>query len=84
MAAYRRANEETATRRLSDRSGWRRLSWWPGDVKEQAAQAQDNGPANTRTPEGAVRAFLNALQAKDKDRLAEATALRAQNEASTR
>jgi len=45
--------------------------------------AQDNGPADTRTPEGAVRAFLNALQAKDRDRLAEATALRAQNEAST-
>src|SRR5208337_2800225 len=44
---------------------------------------QDNGPADTRTPEGAVRAFLNALQAKDRDRLAEATALRAQTEAST-
>ncbi len=45
--------------------------------------AQDNGPADTRTPEGAVCAFLNALQAKDRDRLAEATALRAQTEAST-
>jgi hypothetical protein len=30
-----------------------------------------------------VRAFLNALQAKDRDRLAEATALRSQTEAST-
>jgi len=30
-----------------------------------------------------VHAFLNALQAKDRDRLAEATALRAQTEAST-
>jgi hypothetical protein len=45
--------------------------------------AQDNGPADTRTPDGAVRAFLSALQAKDRDRLAEATALRAQTEAST-
>jgi len=45
--------------------------------------AQDNGPADTRSPQGAVRAFLNALQAKDRDRLAEATALRAQTEAST-
>ncbi len=45
--------------------------------------AQDNGPADTRSPQGAVRAFLNALQAKDRDRLAEATALRSQTEAST-
>ena len=30
-----------------------------------------------------MRAFLNALQAKDRDRLAEATALRSQTEAST-
>ncbi len=42
-----------------------------------------SGPANTHTPEGAVNAFLNALRAKDRDRLAEATALRAQTEAST-
>ena len=48
-----------------------------------ASLAQDNGPADTRSPEGAVRAFLNALQAKDRDRLAEATALRSQTEAST-
>ncbi|MBV8313017.1 MAG: hypothetical protein JO344_21745 [Planctomycetaceae bacterium] len=48
-----------------------------------AGLAQDNGPADTRSPEGAVRAFLNALQAKDRDRLAEATALRSQTEAST-
>ena len=44
---------------------------------------QDNGPADTRTPRGAVRAFLNALRDKDRDRLSEATALRAQTEAST-
>ena len=34
-----------------------------------------------RSPEGAVRAFLSALKAKDLDRLNEATALRAQVEA---
>jgi hypothetical protein len=43
----------------------------------------DNGPADTRTPAGAVRAFLRALQAKDRDLLAEATALRSQTEAAT-
>jgi hypothetical protein len=37
----------------------------------------DNGPADTRSPEGAVRAFLKALKAKDRDALAEATAQRA-------
>ncbi len=37
----------------------------------------DNGPADVRTPEGAVRGFLNALKAKNADQLAEATALRA-------
>ena len=44
---------------------------------------QDNGPADTHSPDGAVRAFLNALRDKDRDRLAEATALRSQTEAST-
>lgn len=34
----------------------------------------DNGPADNRTPENAVRAFLKALKAKDKDALTEATA----------
>jgi len=61
---------------------------YPGGSAGAGAQgaaglAQDNGPADTRSPEGAVRAFLNALQAKDRDRLAEATALRSQTEAST-
>ncbi len=37
----------------------------------------DNKPANFRSPEGAVEAFLSALRAKDADRLAEACALRA-------
>ncbi len=44
---------------------------------------QDNGRADTHSPDGAVRAFLNALKDKDRDRLAEATALRSQTEAST-
>ena len=61
---------------------------YPGGSAGAGAQgaaglAQDNGPADTRSPEGAVRTFLNALQAKDRDRLAEATALRSQTEAST-
>lgn len=43
----------------------------------------DNGPANTQTPAGAVRAFLNALKDKDKDKLNEATALRSQREAAS-
>jgi hypothetical protein len=41
----------------------------------------DNEPANFHTPEGAVRSFLNALKAKDLDRLNESTALRASREA---
>jgi hypothetical protein len=44
---------------------------------------QDNGPADVHSPDGAARAFLKALKAKDKTRLAEATALRSQEEAST-
>ena len=43
----------------------------------------DNGPADTHTPTGAVRAFLNALKAKDRDKLNEATALRSQREAAS-
>jgi hypothetical protein len=45
--------------------------------------ADDNKPADFRSPEGAVRAFLSALKAKDLDRLNEATALRAQVEATS-
>jgi len=48
-----------------------------------AGQVQDNGPVDTHSPDGAVRAFLNALRAKDRDRLAEATAVRSPTEAST-
>jgi hypothetical protein len=44
----------------------------------------DDGPADFHTPEGAVKAFLSALKAKDQDRLNEATALRAQLEASAK
>jgi hypothetical protein len=45
------------------------------------ATGVDNTPANFHSPQGAVRAFLNALKAKDLDRLYEATALRAPVEA---
>jgi len=38
---------------------------------------QNNEPADTTSPDGAVKAFLNALKAKDRDQLVEATALRA-------
>jgi hypothetical protein len=47
------------------------------------AGGQDQEP-DFRTPEGAVVAFLNALKAKDLNRLTEATALHAQNESSPR
>jgi hypothetical protein len=39
-------------------------------------------PANFNTPRGAVQAFLDALKARDLDRLTEATALHAEVEAS--
>jgi hypothetical protein len=41
----------------------------------------DNAPADYTLPIGAVTAFLNAVKAKDKDRIAEATALRSTTEA---
>jgi hypothetical protein len=45
--------------------------------------AQDKEP-DFRSPEGAVQAFLNALKAKDLNRLTDATALRAPTESSKR
>jgi hypothetical protein len=42
----------------------------------------NNQPPDYRSPEGAVTAFLNALQARDLDRLNDATALRAPTESS--
>jgi hypothetical protein len=44
--------------------------------------AQNSIPANVHSPAGAVQAFLNALKSKDRDKLAEATALHSQEEAS--
>jgi hypothetical protein len=44
----------------------------------------DTSPADFSSPEGAVKAFLSALKAKDLDRLNEATALRAQRDASAK
>lgn len=47
------------------------------------AGANDNGPANFNFPDTATVAFLKAVQAKDRDKLAEATALRSPQEASS-
>ena len=52
----------------------------PGGPGGPGGSSADDKPANFRTPEGAVEAFLSALRAKDPDRLAEATALRAPQE----
>jgi len=54
----------------------------PGGPGAPGAAGVDNTPADFHSPEGAVQAFLSALKAKDLDRLNEATALRAQVEAS--
>jgi hypothetical protein len=56
----------------------------PGGPGAAGGAGVDNSPADFRSPTGAVRAFLSALRAKDLDRLNEATALRAQVEASAR
>ena len=57
----------------------------PGGGGCAAGAAGDNakadaGPADFRTPTAAVRTFLNAVKAKDADRLSEATARRAATE----
>jgi hypothetical protein len=56
----------------------------PGGPGAPGGAGVDNSPADFHSPTGAVRAFLSALRAKDLDRLNEATALRAQVEASTK
>ena len=53
-----------------------------GRWRAGAANKADEGPADTSSPLGAVRTFLNALKAKDADRLSEATAQRAARESS--
>jgi hypothetical protein len=55
----------------------------PGGRGSASGAAGDTRPADFRTPQGAVTAFLAALKAKDLDRLNESTALRAQVEASS-
>jgi hypothetical protein len=55
-----------------------------GGPGANGAAGVDNAPADFHSPQGAVRAFLNALKAKDLDRLNEATALRAQVEATAK
>jgi hypothetical protein len=57
------------------------LAGGPGRGGPAGPGQNDNGPADFHTPEGAVKAFLSALKAKDLDRLNEASALRAPVEA---
>ncbi len=54
------------------------------DAGRPGAGGADAGPADFHSPEGAVKAFLDALKAKDLDRLNESTALRAAIEASAK
>ena len=54
----------------------------PGGPGSAGGPGGSNQPPDFRTPEGAVQAFLDALKDHDLDRLTEATALRAQTEAS--
>jgi len=49
----------------------------PAQAGGAGGSPADSGPADFNSPEGAVRSFLNALKAKDLDRLNESTALRA-------
>ncbi len=57
-----------------------------GGQKQQGGAGADNkvaaGPADVHSPVGAVKTFLDALKARDADRLSEATARRAANESS--
>jgi hypothetical protein len=56
----------------------------PGGPGGFNAPGGSNAPANFHSPEGAVTAFLNALKAKDLDRLSEAIAIRAPIEATAK
>jgi len=57
-----------------------------GGQKQGGAGGGDNkvaaGPADVHSPVGAVKTFLDALKARDADRLSEATARRAATESS--
>jgi len=55
----------------------------PGGMGGAGGAGRDDGPADFHSPQGAVKAFLAALKAKDLDRLNESTALRAQVEAAS-
>ena len=46
-----------------------------GGLGGPGGAGRDNGPADFHSPQGAVKAFLAALKAKDLDRLNESTAL---------
>jgi len=55
----------------------------PGGLGDPAADStggDSKDPGDTTSPHGAVKAFLYALKHKDRDRLAEATALRANSD----
>ena len=52
-----------------------RMQGFDGGSGGLGGNAKEEG--DTKSPDGAVKAFLSALKAKDRDRLAEATALRA-------
>jgi len=56
----------------------------PGGGPPGAGPGGPDQPADFRTPEGAVKAFLDALKAHDLNRLTEATALRAGQENETK
>jgi hypothetical protein len=53
----------------------------PGGMPGGPGGGGDSTKSDFRTPESAVNSFLNAIRAKDLDRLAEATALHAPTEA---
>lgn len=53
----------------------------PGGLMGGGGPGGSSAAPNFHTPAGAVTAFLNALKARDKDQLKEATALRAPTEA---
>ena len=65
-----------------------RMQQQPGPGGAAGAGAGNNkvadGPADLHSPIGAVRTFLEALKAKDADRLSEATARRAASESATK
>ena len=79
------ADAESRCRNQMQNQQGGRMAGWPGCPGWVAAAADlgaaHNKPADFHTPEGGVTAFLDALKARDLDRLTEATAIHAQVEA---